>query len=82
METYTDHGKTSDERYETYLIAYFTDTIAEGESHSSLVARIVKKAGYSEEEQKAVKSGKDGAGLVYEFEGARWSLEDGELARY
>ncbi len=30
------------------------------------------------EDANAVTEGKDGAGLIYEFEGGRWSLDDGQ----
>lgn len=50
----------------------------DGEEYSDLVSRIASKASLSKDDVTALKEGKDGAGLVYEFEGGRWSLEDGE----
>jgi hypothetical protein len=50
----------------------------DGEQYDGLIDRIAKKAGLGSEEVSALKQGKDGSGLVYEFEGGRWSLEDGE----
>ena len=52
----------------------------DGESFQSLISRIVSKSGISSAEQKAIQERKDGAGVVYEFEGERWSLEDGEYS--
>ena len=43
--------------------------------------RIISKAGLNKDESTAVKEGKEGAGLVYEFEGGRFSLDDGEPTR-
>ncbi|RXK40729.1 hypothetical protein M231_01981 [Tremella mesenterica] len=48
----------------------------DGEGQVGLVNRICKKAGLGFEETTAVKEGKDGAGLIYEYEGERWSLDD------
>jgi hypothetical protein len=44
-----------------------------------LVGRVASKAGLGEKEVKALKEKKDGSGLVYEYEGGKWSLEDGML---
>lgn len=54
-----------------------TLTRADGEKHRELLDRILGKAGLSSEDTEGVKEKKDGAGLAYEFEGGRWSLEDG-----
>lgn len=47
------------------------------EKFPDFLTRIATKSGLDEETVKAVKERKDGAGVVYEFEGGRWSLEDG-----
>lgn len=52
--------------------------MADGESFAKLQDRIVEKAGLSRVEAQAVRDRKDGAGLVYEYDGSRWALEDGE----
>jgi hypothetical protein len=54
------------------------DHPVDGEGYAGLIDRIVIKAGLDKPEAESVRRGKDGAGLVYEFDGARWSLEDGE----
>jgi len=48
----------------------------DGESYSSLANRIASKAGLEQKDLKA-QGKKDGSGLVYEFEGEKWALEDG-----
>ncbi|ORY30797.1 hypothetical protein BCR39DRAFT_528368 [Naematelia encephala] len=48
----------------------------EDESYASFVDRISKKAGLDSNAAKALNEGKDGAGIAYEFEGGRFSLED------
>lgn len=44
-----------------------------------MISRITKKSGLEEKEVEAITQGKDGAGIKYEFEGGRWSLQDGEF---
>ncbi|CAD6568933.1 MAG: hypothetical protein TREMPRED_004882 [Tremellales sp. Tagirdzhanova-0007] len=48
----------------------------EGEGHGKLIDRICTKLSLQKDDLTAVKEGKDGAGLVYEFEGGRWALDD------
>ncbi|KAK4685688.1 hypothetical protein P7C73_g4457, partial [Tremellales sp. Uapishka_1] len=55
----------------------FALTYKEGESHSAFLSRIIAKSALSSDTTEAIKEKKDGSGLVYEFEGGRWSLEDG-----
>lgn len=52
--------------------------LVDSEGYASLIDRIITKAGVDKHDAESVRRGKDGAGLVYEFDGARWSLEDGE----
>ncbi|RSH89657.1 hypothetical protein EHS25_002208 [Saitozyma podzolica] len=54
----------------------FSLTYKDGEGYAGLIDRIVIKAGLDKPDAESVRRGKDGAGLVYEFDGARWSLED------
>jgi hypothetical protein len=49
----------------------------DGQTFKSLLDRIASKSGLSTAEQTALKGRKEGAGIIYEFEGERWSLEDG-----
>lgn len=49
----------------------------EDEKHAGLISRIASKAGLSRKEATSLQEGKEGSGLVYEYEGSRWSLEDG-----
>ena len=51
----------------------------EGESFEKLLDRITRKSGLQPAQIKAIKSGQDG-GLVYEYKGEKYSLEDGMLA--
>ena len=51
--------------------------VLEGEGHGKLIDRICTKLSLQKDDLTAVKEGKDGAGLVYEFEGGRWALDDG-----
>ena len=53
----------------------------DGEGYAKMIDRIATKAGLSTEDATALKEGKDGAGLVYEFEGSRFALEDGVSIR-
>jgi len=55
-------------------------TIA-GEDFDSLFDRISKKAGLQSEQAKSLKSGQEG-GLVYEYKGDKYSLEDGTLCHH
>ncbi|KAI9632140.1 uncharacterized protein MKK02DRAFT_20978 [Dioszegia hungarica] len=48
----------------------------EDEKHAGLISRIASKAGLSRKEATSLQEGKEGSGLVYEYEGSRWSLED------
>ncbi|TXT10688.1 hypothetical protein VHUM_02193 [Vanrija humicola] len=48
----------------------------DGESCTQLIDRILNKARLSAEEAEAVQAKHDGAGVVYEFDGDRWALED------
>ncbi|GFZ44890.1 hypothetical protein JCM24511_02616 [Saitozyma sp. JCM 24511] len=54
----------------------FSLTYKDGEGYAGLIDRIVLKAGLDKPDAESVRRAKDGAGLVYEFDGARWSLED------
>ncbi len=49
----------------------------DGESFNSLLDRIAAKSGLSHAEQTSFKGLKEGSALQYEYEGERWSLEDG-----
>ena len=53
--------------------------LVEHEGQASLLERIFAKLSLGKEDTEAVRERKDGAGLVYEFESGRWSLDDGEL---
>jgi len=53
--------------------------VIEGESFEKLLDRITRKSGLQPAQIKAIKSGQDG-GLVYEYKGEKYSLEDGMLA--
>lgn len=59
-----------------YVEAYIC--LVEDEDQATLLQRILGKLSLGKEETEAIQEGKDGAGLVYEFEGGRWSLDDGE----
>jgi hypothetical protein len=48
----------------------------ENEDCSTLIERIIAKARLSGHDADAVRNRIDGAGVVYEFEGDRWALED------
>ncbi|WOO82821.1 uncharacterized protein LOC62_04G006307 [Vanrija pseudolonga] len=48
----------------------------DGENCTQLIDRILTKARLTPEEAEAVQAKHDGAGIVYEFEGDRWALED------
>lgn len=51
----------------------------QGESAAALFERIARKAGLPKGDAvEALKEGRDGAGLRYEFDGGRWDLSDGE----
>lgn len=52
--------------------------LPEKEDAAGLIDRIVTKAHLSTDDANAVREKKDGAGVVYEFDGDRWALEDGE----
>lgn len=54
--------------------------ITENESSSALIDRIVRKSGLDEKASQGVKEGRDGGLLQYEFEGGRWTLQDGQSA--
>jgi hypothetical protein len=49
----------------------------ERESFDSLLDRITRKSGLQSLYIQAIKSGQDG-GLVYEYKGEKYSLEDGK----
>jgi len=51
--------------------------MAERESFESLLDRITRKSGLKSLYIQAIKSGQDG-GLVYEYKGEKYSLEDGK----
>ena len=51
-------------------------TLAENESFDSLLDRITRKSGLKSSSVQAIKSGQDG-GLVYEYKGEKYALEDG-----
>jgi hypothetical protein len=53
----------------------------DGETYDSLFDRISKKAGLQTAQAKALKSGQEG-GLVYEYKGEKYSLEDGTLGSH
>jgi len=48
----------------------------EDEAQETLIDRILGKLSLQKDEQTAIREKKDGAGLVYEFENGRWSLDD------
>ncbi|GHJ88974.1 hypothetical protein NliqN6_5376 [Naganishia liquefaciens] len=49
----------------------------QGESTAALLERIARKAGVPKGDAvEAIKEGRDGAGLRYEFDGGRWTLAD------
>ena len=50
----------------------------ENESSSGLIDRIVRKSGLDEKARAGVKDGRDGGLLQYEYEGGRWTLQDGQ----
>lgn len=52
--------------------------IAETEDCDALLSRILAKAKLDDADENAIRSNRDGAGVVYEFDGDRWALEDGE----
>lgn len=50
----------------------------QGESADALIDRIARKAGVPKGDAvQALKDGRGGAGLRYEFDGGRWTLADG-----
>lgn len=51
------------------------------EGQGKLIDRICAKLSLQKDDLAAVKEGKDGAGLLYEFEGGRWALDDGSSSR-
>lgn len=53
-------------------------SIADTEDCDALLSRILAKAKLDDAEENAIRSNRDGAGVVYEFDGDRWALEDGE----
>lgn len=53
--------------------------LTDKEDCASLIERILAKARLPAEEAAAVRAKSDGAGIVYEYEGDRWALEDGEF---
>jgi hypothetical protein len=65
-----------------------TDTLSDrrcspsdDETFNTFLERIAPKAGLQQQDIQALKQGKDGSGLVYEYEGQRYSLEDGSSCR-
>jgi hypothetical protein len=50
----------------------------DNEDCAALIERVLAKARLSSEDTAAVRDKQDGAGIVYEFDADRWSLEDGE----
>lgn len=52
--------------------------IAATEDCDALLSRILAKAKLDDADENAIRSNRDGAGVVYEFDGDRWALEDGE----
>jgi hypothetical protein len=53
----------------------------QGESFDVLLTRITHKAGIpSGDAVKAVREGREGSGLRYEFDGGRWMLGDGAFS--
>lgn len=59
------------------FVSHAADWGLEDEGQDKLVARIMGKLSLGKEEFTAITERKDGAGLVYEFEGGRYSLDDG-----
>lgn len=55
--------------------------LLDDESFAAFLDRIAPKAGLQTKDVQALKEGKDGSGLVYEYEGERYSLEDGPCCR-
>lgn len=53
-------------------------TRSEHEDCNTLIERIIAKARLSPYDADAVRHRIDGSGIVYEFEGDRWALEDGK----
>lgn len=57
-----------------------TPTLA-NENSVALIERIITKASLLPAEAEVLRARRDGAGIVYEFEGERWALEDGESGK-
>ena len=54
--------------------------IPDDETFAAFLDRIAPKAGLQQKDVQTLKEGKDGSSLVYEYEGERYSLEDGSSA--
>jgi hypothetical protein len=67
-------------QHPTPIRAADTPTLA-NENSVALIERIITKASLLPAEAEVLRARRDGAGIVYEFEGERWALEDGESGK-